>query len=85
MTTDADIKARILEIVGSDWRDLSVVVAAVLTTRKLHLPCTRDGCRIVAQYIYELRVTGSLDVRKVGNATGFNQIRRKATSVVASP
>ena len=81
MTIGADIKARILETVGPEWRDLSVVVAALLTTRKLQVPCTREGSRIVAKYLYELRVTGSLEVRKVGKATGFNQVRRKAASV----
>ena len=71
------VKARILQIVSTDWMDVSLVGAAVLTTPALKLSINGESIRTVLAYLYELRVTGLLEVRKVGKATGFNQVRRK--------
>lgn len=71
------VKARIVDVVGTDWTDLAVVVAAVLSTRTLELAINHKNARTVAACLYELRVTGAIEARTVGRATGFNQVRRK--------
>ncbi len=76
MTRGDEIKARILEIVGSEWMGIDIVGAATLSTQRLRLPCNREGARQFAANLYELRIRGLIEARKVGVATGFNQIRR---------
>lgn len=72
-----DIKRFILDTVGPGWMDISVVVGGALSKRKLKLKCNHVDARIVASYLYELRVTGKLEVRQIGNGNGYDQVRRK--------